>query len=71
MSSDELWDAVRVGRELNPDKPLTTASARKEMSRAGISAVWGYPAGAVRDYMRRRRKGRGHRSDLDQKEQED
>lgn len=62
---DELWDAKRVGQELNPSEPLTAASARKEMQRAGIKSVriTGYPAELVRLYKARRR-GRGFRSDL-------
>jgi hypothetical protein len=63
---DELWSAERVGRELNDDHPLTPAAARKEMHRAGIRSVRisGYPAELVRRY-RGRRKGRGHRTDLE------
>lgn len=60
---DELWDAERVGQELGEDKPLTPASARKEMARAGIKAASGYPAELVRRY-KASRKGRGFRSDL-------
>lgn len=61
---DELWDAERVGRELNESHPLTPAAARKEMTRAGIRSLHGYPAELVRRY-RARRKGRGHRTDLE------
>lgn len=61
---EELWDAEEVGRELNPDHPLTPSAARKEMSRAGIRALHGYPAELVRRYQALR-KGKGHRTDLE------
>lgn len=60
----EIWDIERVARELNPDTPLTPGGARKEMSRAGIKVIHGYPARLVRAYLRNRR-GRGFRSDLE------
>lgn len=62
MPRDELWPAEEVGKYLNPDEPLTPASARKEMQRQGIRSEHGYPARLVRKI---RRKGRGYRSDLE------
>lgn len=60
---DELWDSERVGKELNPDAPLTPGSVRSAMKRGGIRAVHGYPAALVRRYIALRR-GRGYRTDL-------
>ncbi|MGH3808915.1 MAG: hypothetical protein ACRDRU_20250 [Pseudonocardiaceae bacterium] len=42
--------AEDVGRVLNPHQPLTAASARREMSRAGITEQRGYPANRVAGY---------------------
>jgi hypothetical protein len=53
-----LLTAEEVGKVLNPSDPLTPASARREMSRAGISEARGYPAHQVRTYALGR-PGRG------------
>ncbi len=42
-----LWSAEQCGKALGTTKPLTAASARKELARAEISEVRGYPADAV------------------------
>jgi hypothetical protein len=57
-----LLSAEEVGKILNPADPLTPASARPEMSRAGISEARGYPADQVlTDAASRPGKGRrGH-----------
>lgn len=47
----ELWPIARVAKELGG---LTIASARKEMARAGIRIVSGYPAVLVRIRLKQR-----------------
>jgi hypothetical protein len=64
--ADEIWDIDRIAREIGGTfSPVTPASARKEMARAKIKAIRGYPAQLVRDYLSTR-KGQGHRTDLEE-----
>jgi hypothetical protein len=55
-----LISAEEVGRVLNPNEPLTPASALKAMTCADIPEIRGYPADQVHAYaIRRPGKGRG------------
>ena len=47
---NRLLSAEEIGKILNPTDPLTPASGRREMSRAGIGKTRGYPADQVRAY---------------------
>lgn len=61
---NELMSTEEVARFLRPDKPLTLGAVWKEMNRAKIRSVRGYPAAMVRAYKTSKRKGKGYRSDL-------
>lgn len=52
--NEELWSDERIGRELNPEKPLTPHSVRREMSRAKIPMLSGRSARLVRALLARR-----------------
>jgi hypothetical protein len=59
IANDEtLWTNERIGRELNPDKPLRPGAVRMAMHRAGIKSVRVYPA----DQVRAARASRGLRN---------
>jgi hypothetical protein len=46
-----LLTAEEVGKVLNRSDPLTPASARREMSRTGMSEARGYPDDQVCTYL--------------------
>lgn len=52
--NEELWSDERIGRELNPEKPLTPHSVRREMSRNDIPMRSGRSARLVRALLARR-----------------